>query len=219
MTTPKESFASQLKFLSENGYNVLSCDDAVDRVIANDDMPPNSISITLDDGFKDNLTNCLPILEKYGFKATIFLAVGYIGKGGEYLNWDDIKFLSKTGLVSFGAHSLSHRRLSGLGQEDLMRELIISKKMLEDNLKTKIDLFAYPFGSYGSFDSRTESVLKSSGYKAAFTTIAGCNTQRTNLFRLRRTRISWYDDEREFKKELTGGYDWYSIWQMVERTV
>lgn len=218
MTTPKKSFDDQLKFIKENRYNVLSCDEVVCRVMENVPMPPRAICITFDDGFKDNLTNGLPILEKYGFKATIFLTVDYIGKSRKYMNWDSIKLLSNTKLVSFGAHSLSHRRLRDLSLEELERELVVSKKVLEENLMKKVDLFAYPFGSYDSFDLRAEKVLKSGGYKAAFTTIAGLNTPKTNLFRLRRTRISWYDDKKEFKKELEGDYDWYSVWQMAGRT-
>ncbi len=216
MTTPKEYFARQLKYLNENRYNVISCGEAVKNTGLRVAMPPRSVCITFDDGFKDNLTNALPALEKYGFKATIFPAVDYIGKNSDFLAWDEIKGLSKTGLISFGAHSLSHRRLSSLNDNDLEREAGLSKSILEDNLGMRVDLFAYPFGSYGSFDGRAEQILMAKGYKAAFTTIAGSNTAGTDLFRLRRTRISWYDDEKEFPKELAGDYDWYRVWQMAD---
>lgn len=215
MTTPRGLFEDQMRFLKERGYSVLSCSEAVNMMGGSAAMPPKSVCITLDDGFKDNLVNGLPALERYGLKATIFLTVDYIGRGGEYLNWDDIKTLSGSGLISFGSHSMSHRKLSLLGTADLEKELVTSKHILEDRLAAAVDLFAYPFGSYGSFDSKTEEFLRSCGYRAAFTTIAGFNTLNTDPFRLRRTRISWYDDKTEFAKELSGDYDWYRMWQMM----
>jgi peptidoglycan/xylan/chitin deacetylase (PgdA/CDA1 family) len=104
-----------------------------------------------------------------------------------------------------------------LTRDDLESEIYASKRILEDNLKTVVDLFAYPFGSYGSFDNEVKAALKAGGYKAAFTTIAGVNTLSADLFALKRTRISWYDDEAEFLKELEGDYDWYGIWQALGR--
>jgi peptidoglycan/xylan/chitin deacetylase (PgdA/CDA1 family) len=215
MTTPRGLFERQLKFLSENGYNVLSCGEAVDALVEKKEIPPKAVCITFDDGFKDNMTCALPVLEKYNFKATIFLTAAYIDKGGEYLSWNDVRDISKTGIFSFGGHSMSHKKLFALSPEELRLELADSKRILEDNLRTSIDLFAYPFGSYGAFDGNAKNFLKTSGYRAAFTTIAGFNTAKTDPFEFRRTRISWHDDEMEFSKELLGAYDWYEAWQKI----
>lgn len=217
MTTPRQMFDDQMAYLKENRYAVVSCDEAVDALIGRKPLPPRSICITFDDGFRDNLTNAIPVLERYGFRATIFLTVDYMGAGREYLDWNEARSAAGSGVVSFGAHTMSHRRLRGLGADGLDREIVISRRILEDKLGVPIGLFAYPFGSYGSFDRGVKKTLLAAGYKAAFTTVAGSNGPGADIFALRRTRISWYDDAREFEKQLAGSYDWYRLWQMLER--
>jgi hypothetical protein len=41
--------------------------------------PPQSVLVTFDDGYRDNLTNALPLLVRYGIRATFFIATGYVG--------------------------------------------------------------------------------------------------------------------------------------------
>jgi len=218
MTTPKQLFCEQMKFLHDNGYNVLPYDEVAERIVNAHALPENTVCITFDDGFKDNLTNALPALEKYGFKATIFLTANFISNGKEWLDWNDIGELLKSGTFSFGAHSLSHRKLYGLNENELKDEIGASKKILEDRLKMPITLFAYPFGSYGSFDKKAVGVVMREGYRAAFTTIAGWNRSGSDPYTIRRTRISWFDDNSEFEKELKGAYDWYRLWQLIQTT-
>jgi len=216
MTTPKQLFDKQMEHLSKNEYNVLSYDNIAGKIAQREGLPERTVCVTFDDGFKDNASNAMPILQKYGFKATIFLTVDFIASGKKWLDWNDIAELKKTGIFSFGSHSVSHRKLSGLSMDELKEEIGVSKKILEDHLKIPIFLFAYPFGSYGSFDKRAVEALRREGYKAAFTTVAGFNSINQDPYTIRRTRISWVDDEYEFVKELNGAYDWYRLWQMIQ---
>lgn len=218
MSTPKDIFSEQMQFLYENKYNVVSCEKLVEEITSGRCIEPMTVAITFDDGFKNNLTNAFPILERYKFKATMFLATDFIGLSAEQLSWDDISYLSKTDVFSFGAHSVTHRKLIGLDKLELEKEIGMPKMILEQILKSPIDLFAYPFGCYGSFDRNSIDILKSKGYKAAFTTIAGYNTINTDPYLLKRTRISWFDDRKEFAKEMVGAYDWYALWQRLTGT-
>lgn len=218
MTTPKDIFSEQMRFLYENKYSVISCGELVEKITNSQPIEPKTVAITFDDGFKDNITNAFPILERYKFNATIFLTTGLIGRDAEQLNWDDISYLSKTSVFSFGAHSLTHKKLAGLDKSELEKEIGMPKIILEQVLKKPVDIFAYPFGCYGSFDKNSNDMLKFKGYKAAFTTIIGCNTVNTDPYALKRTRISWFDDKKEFAKEMIGAYDWYALWQRLTRT-
>lgn len=199
ITTPLCLFEQHMQILAERKYAV-----------------GKDIILTFDDGFLDNL-KMIPILEKFRFPATIFIATDFIGRSS-YLNWIDLKRLLETKLITLGSHTQSHRLLSRLTDVELEEEIMGSKKKLEDNLGIEIFSFAYPFGCYGSFDKRALRILKKAGYRAAFTNIAGKNSVTTDQYQLRRTRISWMDEPKEFVKELQGAYDWYSWWQFLRRT-
>ena len=72
-------------------------------------LPPNSILITFDDGYKNNYTLAFPILKKYNIKATIFLNTKFIEKDETYLNWDEIREMYESGLIDFQLHTHSHQ--------------------------------------------------------------------------------------------------------------
>lgn len=75
----KERFTWQMELLSKH-FNVLPLDEALERM-QNDTLPPRAICITFDDGYADNYTNALPILQKFGLKATFFIASGFLDGG------------------------------------------------------------------------------------------------------------------------------------------
>jgi peptidoglycan/xylan/chitin deacetylase (PgdA/CDA1 family) len=61
-----------------NYYNFISLDEAVG--ILKGEKPPveNGIAITLDDGYRNNIVDALPVFKKYGAPITIFLTVSSI---------------------------------------------------------------------------------------------------------------------------------------------
>ena len=61
-------------------YRVLPLEDIVERA-QKGSLPRNSLAITFDDGYLDNLTHAAPILSRYKLPSTIFLATGFIGTG------------------------------------------------------------------------------------------------------------------------------------------
>jgi peptidoglycan/xylan/chitin deacetylase (PgdA/CDA1 family) len=78
-----EHFEHQVDFLSRY-FNVLPLREAVQRLRAGR-LPRRACCITFDDGYADNLTVALPILEKYRLPATVFVATGYLD-GGRMFN-------------------------------------------------------------------------------------------------------------------------------------
>ena len=86
LAVSKKNFEEQIKYI-KNNFNVLKFDDDWTKV-TND-----SIVITFDDGYVDNLLYALPILEKYEVPATIFVSTGFIGKKKEQMCHDLERFL------------------------------------------------------------------------------------------------------------------------------
>ena len=76
-------FENQMRYLKNNGFETVDFNEIDTRL-----KSKKQIIITFDDGYKDILTNALPILKKYNFKATCFLVTNFIG---EFNNWDKKK--------------------------------------------------------------------------------------------------------------------------------
>jgi peptidoglycan/xylan/chitin deacetylase (PgdA/CDA1 family) len=82
------------------------------------------------------------------------------------LSWDEISFLASQG-ISFGSHTHTHTLLDRADSETIDYELYTSKKLLEEKLNTKIDMFSYPNGSFGN--PYIQASLSKHGYRYAFT--------------------------------------------------
>lgn len=78
-------FEQRLRALRDGGYNVLPLSEAVQR-LARRTLPPKSVVITFDDGFADFRQFALPLLEKYGFPATVYLTTWYVFAGFPIFN-------------------------------------------------------------------------------------------------------------------------------------
>lgn len=133
--------------------------------------------LTFDDGTRDFLDNALPVLDEFGFKATLFIVSGLMGKerawktsAGDALvapvplmSADEVRELHRRGFT-LGSHTVSHKALSGLPDEEVRCELGESKKALEGLTGASVEWFAYP---YISLNDRTRQLVKETGYRGA----------------------------------------------------
>ena len=208
------AFESQMEYLLRNNYRILSLSEVTQYIASCTPFPERSLTITLDDGFQDNYENAFPILRRVGFKATIFLAVSYIGTDrlatlteAEFiprpLAWDQVKEMHQHG-IEFGSHTRTHPMLSQISHDEARREIRESKRTIEEALGTPVHFFCYP---RGDFNDAVKRIVKEEGYLAACTTLPGLNDWTTDLFALRRTYVSRRDTAREFAKKVAGAYD------------
>ncbi len=105
-----------------------------------------------------------------------------------YLTWKEVKKMADAG-ISFGSHTSTHPVLSVLDYEKAEREIASSKKNIEIKLNKKIDLFAYPYGNKGSFDSNTKKILAGYNFLCAVSTIEGFDNLNSDLYELKRISI------------------------------
>jgi peptidoglycan/xylan/chitin deacetylase (PgdA/CDA1 family) len=88
----------------------------------------------------------------------------------QMLNWEQIKEMHESGLVSFGAHTISHPILTRISLESAENEISHSKNEIEKILNYKIKYFSYPNGSKADYNELIIELVKKSGYDYAFTT-------------------------------------------------
>ena len=84
------AFEQQMDFVRQH-YKVFPLEEALERVRGNR-LLPRSLSITFDDGFRNNLTQALPVLERHDLHATIFLATDFIDS--DTVLWPDRLYLA-----------------------------------------------------------------------------------------------------------------------------
>ena len=119
------------------------------------------------------------------------------------LNWEQIKEMRTSG-IEFFAHTVTHPILSKVPVEQQRNEICRSRAVLENHLNTRCDIFCYPNGGPGDFTEDTIAALKSAGFIAAVTGIAGFDSTKgpTDLFRIRRFSIP--SNEILFKQYICG---------------
>jgi peptidoglycan/xylan/chitin deacetylase (PgdA/CDA1 family) len=76
-------------------FNILPLDEAVER-LRTASLPSRAACITFDDGYADNRTHALPLLQRHGMTATFFVATGYLD-GGRMWNDTVIEAVRRTG--------------------------------------------------------------------------------------------------------------------------
>src|SRR5690606_25957583 len=85
----------------------------------------------------------------------------------------ELRDFARHPLVDIGAHTVSHRFLSGLDEAEAARELSANKHYLEELLERPIAWLAYPYGGDGACGAREARLAAEAGFQAAFTTRPG----------------------------------------------
>ncbi len=92
---------------------------------------------------------------------------------GLVLSWDDIRTLNADPLCTIGAHTVNHFPLSQLSEKQLQDEIEISRQLIEEQIATSVQHFAYPFGKVSEASWREFEMVKKLGFKTGVTTRIG----------------------------------------------
>ncbi|MFA7245504.1 MAG: polysaccharide deacetylase family protein [Candidatus Magasanikbacteria bacterium] len=217
-----KNFDEQMNYITKN-YNIVKLGDFSNLAGG------ISLVVTFDDGYEDNYLEVFPILKKYNIPATIFLTSEFIlgklditkdwldYKGLKPLKIDQIEEMNNSGLVSFGSHSKTHRKMSNLSKENITTEVVDSKKELEFILGTSISDFAFPFGQKKDIGVFQDELFKNSGYKTVCTTNWGINLFKSiDFYRLKRIRIDHLDSLNDFVNKIKGHWDFVRFFQSIK---
>jgi peptidoglycan/xylan/chitin deacetylase (PgdA/CDA1 family) len=156
------------------------------------------VAITFDDGYRDNLTVALPLLEKFNLPMTLFVTAGFLGREG-YLSEDDLRVISRHPLVTIGAHGLWHRHFNRLRTMEARFELVESRRLLAKITGKTVDLLAWPFGEC---NESLEALSATCGYRAAWSVWKGTNRLHSRW----RVPLGRRDDFPRFVAKSAGFY-------------
>lgn len=195
MYVTPETFAMQMKYLAAEA-DVVPLAFLVESLAENRPLPPRTVVLTFDDGWKDNFDYAFPILRAHNLPATIFLPTAFVGLQGAieartigvrednefiayvkslpgaganerlFVNWDEVKTMAGEH-ISFGSHSHRHEKATILAAPQLKDDITTSYRSLSANGVTPLPVFCYPGGYY---NETTQAVLREIGIQFALST-------------------------------------------------
>jgi len=188
------AFAQQMAYLAEHGYKVLPLAEVVALLRQGRPLPPRSVVITMDDGYRTIYSKAWPLLRKHNFPFTVFLYVEGLERGySNYLTWEQVREMQAAG-VDFQDHSYSHHRLAdrpaNMDDKAYRRwvgaDLARGRSLLAARLGRAPGFFAIPYGEYNSI---VIEEARKAGYEAVLTQDGGSVGDLSDRFLLPREPI------------------------------
>lgn len=211
--TPEDRLRSHLRMWRRFGYETVSTVEIAQWVRGEVELPPRTFCVTFDDAYASVGEIAGPVLDEFGFRATVYVVADLIGKTND---WDreigevSLPLMTESAIRSrlergweLGAHSRSHPRLSRLSPEDLAWE--VSPEPLERLFGAKVGAFCYP---YGDFDERVVGAVRNAGYAAATTTEIAVPRQGKDPLLLPRINV---------RGDTSRPYLWFKIWRSARK--
>lgn len=164
-----EQFRAHLEYLEEGDFQIIDIQQAYDFLDKGTELPEKAVLITVDDAYLSVYEEAFPLLQKYDFPFTVFVATDPVDQGlAGYMNWEQMREMQAAG-VSFANHSASHEsmlmRLENESPKAWLKrvEMDVDKSMqrLNEELEPFTRMFAYP---YGEFDIRVGNLLQQKDY-------------------------------------------------------
>jgi peptidoglycan/xylan/chitin deacetylase (PgdA/CDA1 family) len=231
ITVPVRVFDEQMSQLRSLGYSVVDLDAVLAHYLDGAFLPRGATLITFDDGYRDVLRHALPVLQRHGYPAVLFVPLGYVGEArplphekrfaeegivNRTLDWGELGELDRAG-VRIECHGISHHALADLAVDEAAREIALGKLRLEEGLGREVKAFAYAKGSEAHFGPVHVSLVRQAGYELGFTSVSGANGAHSDRFRLRRYNVEPYS-ARTFELVLAGACDLIGLKDTVPGT-
>jgi peptidoglycan/xylan/chitin deacetylase (PgdA/CDA1 family) len=211
-TVTVREFTRQMRVLAALGYETIDLDTLVRARAGKGSLPRRPVIITFDDGYQGSVDHAVPVLRSYNFTACFFLVAGLMGQTSRWMvselgvdlplmSWDTARKLDAEGF-QFGAHTMTHPRLTDVDPASCRAELVDARKYIEQELSRPAIHLAYPFGSY---DRNVQVLAAEAGYVTACSTRPGLSPADDDMLALRRVSVYGHDSIFDFVLRLRTG--------------
>ena len=155
LCTSPERFEAQMLYLKQRGLRGVSMREL--RKAMSTGGTKGLVGLTFDDGYEDFLHSAVPVMERLGFSATVFVVANVLGEQSSWksvyepiprlkvLEAEELREISARGM-EVGSHTMTHVMLCGLDSELLEREVNDSGRVLSEALGETVKGFSYPYG-------------------------------------------------------------------------
>lgn len=152
-TITQSTFREHMQYIADKGYSVVAPSD----LVSGEPLPEKAVMITFDDGYADNFTNALPILEEFQYKAVVALITSCMGNTGDFwMSWDMCRQAAEGGLLELGVHTHATHKYPGIQRQEgetreeyearLFPDLETAIRLIREHTGTTPLHFAYPQG-------------------------------------------------------------------------
>jgi len=204
ITIKRTDFVAQMQYLKDKGYTPVALDRFYDFLEFKEQAPEKAVVITIDDVGQSTFSVAFPVLQQFGYPATVFVATDLVSGKGNALDWDQIRQMHESG-IGIGHRTKTLRNLTRrLGDETFEDYIIaVDREMTVPSLQFKTELsmapefFAYPFGATNEL---VISLLKKNKFRGALTLSKGSNPFFTNNYLVKRNPVPGNMSLAEFEK-------------------
>jgi peptidoglycan/xylan/chitin deacetylase (PgdA/CDA1 family) len=217
---------------------IIALDEVPDRMLRGGVSSKPLVCLTFDDGFANFHREALPVLRRYGAKATFFVVTKFVGSlepmpfdrwsrrhCGDVaascwrpVTWRELEDCAASGLVTVGSHSHEHRIGNRCTAEELRSEAQESRSVLLARLGAQhAASYAYPYGSSRPALVTREYVetVKAGGYSLAVSTDLGLADCDSDRFFLPRVEAFGLDTPAVIRAKVEGALTPYIVPQLL----
>ena len=212
-------------WLQKNDFHPVSLQQIIDARAGRASLPIRAVLLTFDDGYQSTYTKVFPLLKQFHYPAMIAL-VGdwmetteqpntHVAPGTNFLSWDQVREMQKSGLVEVASHSYglhqgilanpqgnllpaatSHRYWpaekkyeSDTAYEDRLKaDLVRNVNLIERQTGRRPRSMVWPYGAYNQLVTAWAAAV---GMPITFTLDGGPNTPQSPLSSVRRELVSY----------------------------